>query len=213
MLSALRKLTGTWPARVFFLALAAAFVGWGVSGKINFNGGGGATSIATVAGDPIEATVFESSFREAMQRVSQRYPDASQIPPNVRQSVAQQTVEKLVTQKALDDEARRMGVVAPDSAVQAQITAMPAFQGVDGKFDHDTYVTLLARNNLTPVAFQTDVRMDIVKNQLLRAVQAGAHPSEMLVTPNHRRRQRPRCSASTPTTSSATPRRNTVTSG
>jgi peptidyl-prolyl cis-trans isomerase D len=180
MLSALRKLTGTWPARVFFLALAAAFVGWGVSGKINFSGGS-ATSIATVAGDPIEATAFETSFREAMQRVSQRYPDASQIPPGLRQNVAQQTVEKLVTQKALDDEARRLGVVAPDSAVETQITAMPAFQGVDGKFDHDTYVAILARNNLTPVAFQTDVRMDIVKNQLLRAVQAGARPSDMLV--------------------------------
>ena len=181
MLSTLRKLTDTWPARILFMALAAAFVGWGVSGKINLSGAGDGAGIATVAGQSIPTSTFETAFHQAMQRVSQRFPDPSQIPPGVRANIAQQTVEKLVTQKALDDEARRLGVVAPDSAVQNQITGMQAFQGVDGKFDHDTYVTLLQRNNLTPVEFQSEIRMDIAKNQLLMAVQAGARPSDLLV--------------------------------
>jgi peptidyl-prolyl cis-trans isomerase D len=179
MLSTLRRLADTWPARIFFIALAAAFVGWGVSGKMNLSGTD-PTSIASVDGQPISNAAFEAAFRQDLQRATQRFPDPTQIPPAIRRGVAQQTVEKLVTQKALDIDAHRLGVVAPDAAVQAAITAMPSFQGVDGKFDHNTYVALLSQNNLTPVEFQNQIRADITNHQVLNAVQAGAHPSDML---------------------------------
>jgi peptidyl-prolyl cis-trans isomerase D len=179
MLSTLRRMADTWPARILFIVLAAAFVGWGVSGKMS-GSGADPTSVATVDGQSIANSSFEAAYRQDMQRIAQRFPDPTQIPPAIRRAVGQQTVEKLVTQKALDQSARAMGVVAPDGAVEAAITAMPAFQGVDGKFDHNTYLGLLAQNNLTPIQFQSDMRMDIAKNQVLTAVQAGAHPSDML---------------------------------
>jgi peptidyl-prolyl cis-trans isomerase D len=178
MLSTLRKMADTWPARILFLALAAAFVGWGVSGKINLNDD--PSAVANVEGHAIANTNFEIAFRQDLQKVAQHYADAAQIPPALRQQVAEQSLERLVTQQALDDEARRMGVTAPDPAVEKAIMAMPAFQGIKGTFDHATYVGLLARNNLTPVQFQDDMRKDITKNQILNAVQAGAQPSKLL---------------------------------
>jgi peptidyl-prolyl cis-trans isomerase D len=179
MLSSLRKMADTWPARILFMILAAAFVGWGVSGKMSL-GGVDPTSVANVGGKPISNSAFDSAFRQDMERIGKRFGDASQIPPAVRRSVAQQTLARLVTQQALDNEARRLGVVAPDSAVQKAIKAMPAFQGVDGSFDHATYIGVLAQNNMSPVLFQSYMQMDIAKNQVLAAVQAGARPSDML---------------------------------
>ncbi len=180
MLSNLRKMADTWPARILFMVLAAAFVGWGVSGKMSGGGGVDPASIATVEGHPISNAAFQTAFRQDMERIAQRFPDPSQIPPEVKRSIAQQTLERLVTQQALDDEARRLGVVAPDAAVQKAIKAMPAFAGVDGNFDHNTYVTRLAQNNMSPVTFQGYMRMDIAKNQVISAVQASARPSDML---------------------------------
>jgi peptidyl-prolyl cis-trans isomerase D len=180
MLGFFRKLAGTWPARIFFLALAAAFVGWGVSSKVNLTGAD-ANAVATVGGQSVTTEAFQQAFRQDMQRVSQRYPDPTQIPPNVRQSVASQTLERLITQQALDNEAKRMGLAAPDAAVQDEIRAIPAFQGIDGNFDHATYVQVLAHNNLTPQRFQDEIRMDVTKNQILKTVVAGAAPSDLLV--------------------------------
>jgi peptidyl-prolyl cis-trans isomerase D len=179
MLSSLRKMADTWPARILFMILAAAFVGWGVSGKMSM-GGVDPTSVANVEGKPIATSAFQAAFRQDMEKIGKRFGDPSQVPPAVRRSVAQQTLARLVTQQALDNEARRLGVVAPDAAVQKAITAMPAFQGVDGSFDHATYLGVLAQNNMTPVLFQTYMQMDIAKNQVLAAVQAGAQPSDML---------------------------------
>ncbi len=179
MISFLHNLTQTWPARIFFAALAAAFIGWGVSGKMNL-GGADPTSVATVNGHAITANAFQTALRQDMEQFAKRFPDPSQIPPEARRAIAQQTLQRLIAQQALDDEAQRLGVVAPDAAVQKAITAMPAFQGVDGNFDHNTYVGRLAQNNLTPVAFQRMIAADITKNQVISAVQAGARPSDML---------------------------------
>jgi peptidyl-prolyl cis-trans isomerase D len=179
MLGFFRKLAGTWPARIFFLALAAAFVGWGVSSKVNLTGGD-ANAVATVGGSSVDTQTFQQAFRQDMQRVAQRYPDPTQIPEALRQQVAAQTLERLVTQQALDNEAKTMGLAAPDAAVQTEIRSMQAFQGIDGNFDHTTYLQVLAHNNLTPQRFQDEIRMDVTKNQILKTVVAGAAPSDLL---------------------------------
>ncbi len=179
MISFLRRLAGTWPARIFFAALAAAFVGWGISGKTNL-GGGDPTTVATVDGRPITAGMFDLAFKEDMAQAAQRFSDPTQVPPALRREVAAQTLERLVTEQALDAEATRMGVAAPPAAIQDGITAIPAFQGVDGKFDHDTYLRVLQQHNLTPQRFQDDMRMQVTKDQILKAVTAAAHPSDLL---------------------------------
>jgi peptidyl-prolyl cis-trans isomerase D len=178
MLGTFRKLANTFVARVFFVLLAAAFVGWGVAGRLS--SGGDATAVATIEGHSITAQAFEQRFKDDLQQAAQRYPDPSQIPPQVRQQVAGETLERMITQQALEDEARRMGIVAPAQEITDEIRAMPAFKGISGNFDHAEYVQVLSQHNLTPQGFQSDIAMDVTKNQILHAVTAGAHPSELL---------------------------------
>ena len=178
MLGTLRNFANTFVARVLFFLLAAAFVGWGVAGRLN--GGGDAATVATVNGHSITAQDFEQAFKDNLQQAAERYPDPSQIPAAVRQKVAGETLERLVTQQAIDDEARRMGLVAPEQAIQDEIRSMGAFKGMDGNFDHREYLQVLSQHSLTPQRFQNEISMDVSKNQILNAVTAGAHPSELL---------------------------------
>jgi len=176
MLGFFRTLTTTWPARIFFFALALAFVGWGVSGKISL-GGPDPSSVATVGGVRVSSAMFEQQYHGALQRMAQQYPDPAQLPAGLRREVANQTLTRLVAQQALDNQAQRMGLAAPDAAVQDSITATPEFQGTNGKFDHDHYLAVLRENNLTPAMMQNLTRQDITKNQILQAVVAGGAPS------------------------------------
>jgi peptidyl-prolyl cis-trans isomerase D len=178
MISFLRRLAGTWPARIFFAALAAAFVGWGISGKTNL-GGIDPSHVATVDGRPITTVAFDQAFKEDMAQATQHYPDPTQVPPSLRRQVAAETLQRLVTEQALDAEATRMGVAAPPGAIQDGITAIPAFQGLDGKFDHNTYLRVLQQHNLTPQRFQDEMRIQVTKDQVLKTVVATAHPSDL----------------------------------
>jgi peptidyl-prolyl cis-trans isomerase D len=180
MLSTLRHFAGTWPARIFFIILGVSFASWGIADVVR-NIGHGGNAVAVVDGHDITPAEFQQEFQAGWRRVAERFPDPSQIPPQMRQSVAQQTLDRLVTQQALGDEIRRLSLAVPDSAVRDAVFAMQAFQGPDGKFSRPQFQQLLQSNGFTEARFLELERKDLAQNELLGAVQANAAPSSLLV--------------------------------
>ncbi len=179
MLSAFRKFAGTWPARVFFLILVGSFATWGIADVVR-NLGAGDGAVASVQGHEITPQQFMAEYQASLRHLSERLPDPSQVPAQMRTQVARQTIQKLVTQEALASQVQRMGVVVPDEAVRAAVYAMPDFQGPDGKFSESALAATLASNNMNRAHFLELVRADIAQNQLLQSVAASAGPSQVL---------------------------------
>jgi len=179
MLGSFRKFANTWPARVFFLVLVASFASWGIADVVR-NIGGGSGAVATVQGHDITPTEFMQEYDGTLRRYAQQLPDPSQIPASLRQRIASQTLEKLVTQQALADQAARLGVVVPDSQLRDAVFAMPDFQGPDGKFSRATLLQVLSSNHLTEAHFLDLVRRDIAQNQVLQSVGAASGSSSLL---------------------------------
>jgi peptidyl-prolyl cis-trans isomerase D len=179
MLSTLRHFSGTWPARIFFLILGASFASWGIADVVR-NLGAGSGAIATVDGHDITPAQFQQEFQIGWRRVIERFPDPSQIPPEMRHSVAQQTLDKLVTQQALADEVKLLALTVPDSAVRQSVFSTQGFQGPDGSFSRPIFLQVLQSNGLTEAGYLDLVRQDLAQNELLGAVQASVAPSKLL---------------------------------
>jgi peptidyl-prolyl cis-trans isomerase D len=179
MLSAFRKIAGTWPARIFFVVLAASFASWGIADMVR-NIAGSTNAVATVQGHDVTPEAFRTDYQNTMRRYAERIPDPSQLPPALKMQVAQQTVERLVTQQALANEVQAMGLVVPEDQVAATIFAMTQFQGVDGKFSFPVMLSVLQSNGLTEGRLKEMVRQDIAQNQLLATVAAASTPSDLL---------------------------------
>lgn len=180
MLSFFRTLAGTWPARLFFAALAAAFVGWGVANRGVFANFTGANDLASVDGTPISPQIFATAVKQAEAEMAKRYGDPSKFPPGLRENIVRETLTRLVAEEALNGHARALGVATPDASVASAISDMPAFQGITGKFDRGTYLQLLSTNNMTPDGFQEEVRKETTRNQIMDALTAGATASDQL---------------------------------
>ncbi len=100
--------------------------------------------------------------------------------PQLRRSVALETVQQMVTQTALDAEAQRLRLAVPDDALRRTVFAMPAFRDKDGKFDRALMDNLLRNNGLTEPRFLELMRKQLLHQQMLDAVSAGAAaPGEM----------------------------------
>ncbi len=179
MLASFRRFAGTWPARVFFLVLVGSFATWGIADVVR-NWGAGSGAVATVMGHDITPQQFAAEYQADLRRTTQRLPDPTQVPPQLRSQVARQTLQKLVTQEALAGQERQMGIVVPDAAVRQAVFAMQDFQGPDGKFSRPAFLAALANNNLSEARFLDLIRADIAQNQLLQTVAASAAPSELL---------------------------------
>ena len=171
MLTALRRYLETWPVRIFFGIMVIAFVIWGVGDVVRQVGT--RTYVAKLGGETIEPAQFQETFQRNMGLMERKLPQGQDVTPAMRRQVADQTLDQMVGQIALDQEIARLRLVVPDDALRAAIFAMPQFHGTDGKFDRSRLEALLRANNMAEPQFVALMRQQIASQQLLGAVIAG----------------------------------------
>lgn len=179
MLGLLRRLAGTWPARLMFIVLVGAFGLWGIGGATRA-GLSDPDSVASVGGVKITRADLEGAYQQELARVSRMLPDPSQIPPAMRAGLMRQALDGLVVQQAIVNHAYALGLAAPNDWVRQTVFAIPAFQDPSGHFDHAQLDRLLASRGLTEARFLDLVRDDLVQRQLIEQVRVGAAAPEEL---------------------------------
>lgn len=176
MLAIFRRYLNKWPARVFFMLLAGAFALWGVSGKMDL---GGNRAPVMVGSRSIQLPEVQEAYRRELSQTARMLGNA-ETTPEIRRMVLGQTVERLVTQAALQDAAHGMGVAAPDEAVRQAVFDLPAFRGKDGQFDRATMDNVLRTNGLNEARFLSLIRDDLTQRQVLDTVRVGAAAPETM---------------------------------
>jgi peptidyl-prolyl cis-trans isomerase D len=181
MISAFRRSLDTWVVRGFFLVMVVAFVIWGV-GDV-FRMVGTATWVAKVGGQTIEGPAFQAEYQRELSQATRNLPSGQEVSADLRRSVGDQALQRLITEAALDDELRRLRVVTPDEAVRDATYSLPAFRGSDGKFNRPAFEAALANAGLTEQRFVDMMRNDLAQRQVLLAVAAGAAAPSVEATP------------------------------
>lgn len=177
MLATFRRSLNTWPARLLFMLLVVAFGAWGIGDVIRNIGHSGAP--ASVAGQRIDLPELQEAYQRNLNEVTRNMGNAD-ASPELRRSVAMQTVGQVITQTALKVEAQHLGLMVPDDALRRAVFAMPAFRGKDGKFDRTLMDNLLRNNGMTEQRFLGLMREQLLQQQLLEAVAAGASAPDVM---------------------------------
>jgi peptidyl-prolyl cis-trans isomerase D len=131
------------------------------------------TSIAKVGSERISQQDLDLAFRERLERMSQVMGanfDARMFDtPQARAA----TLDSLLSERALKLEVQRSHLLISDHKLQEVIGSTTAFQQ-GGRFDYETYKTLLASRGMNEHAFETDLRSDLAKQTLIGAVGESA---------------------------------------
>jgi peptidyl-prolyl cis-trans isomerase D len=173
MLSTLRRYTNTWPVRVLFLLLVGSFALWGVADVVRTAFTGSETSVATVNGQSIELPAVQEAYQRQLAQVGRMFGANFSPTPDIRRSVADQALERLITQTVLRAQAQHLGLAVTDDAVRAATFAIPAFHGANGQFDRKTFENVLQNNGLDEGRFLALMRDELLQRQLVGAVRAG----------------------------------------
>ncbi|HET9020169.1 MAG TPA: peptidylprolyl isomerase, partial [Acetobacteraceae bacterium] len=177
MLATFRRSLNTWPSRLLFMLLVAAFAVWGIGDVVRNIGSSGAP--ASVAGQRIDYPELQQAYQRNLAQVT-RQMNNTDPSPEIRRSVAMQSIEQVVTQTALNAQAKRLGLAVPDAALRRAVFDMPAFHNKDGKFDRALMDNLLRNNGMTEQRFLALLRDQLLQQQMLSAIGAGAAvPDEM----------------------------------
>ncbi|BDG73307.1 peptidylprolyl isomerase [Roseomonas fluvialis] len=181
MLTALRRLAGTWVAKILFVLLILSFAVWGIEDVVRNLGRD--TAVARVGGEPIELAEAQANARREMARIARQLGNRFEPDDNIRRAVAAQALEQLISDRALRAEARRLGIGAPTDAVRDSVFAIPGLRGADGTFSRPVLDGFLRQNELTEQQFLQVVAGDLLRQQLAGAVRSGASGPDALSAP------------------------------
>jgi peptidyl-prolyl cis-trans isomerase D len=182
MITAFRRYLETWVVRGFFLIMVFAFISWGVGDVVRMIGAN-PTWVAKVGSQTIEGAQLQDAYQREMAQETRNLPSGQEPSQDMRSSVANEALQRLIAQAALNQELQRLRILTPDQAVRQTVFAMPAFHGPNGQFDQQTFEAVLRNNGLTEARFLDMVRGDLAQQQLLGAISAGAETPDVLLHP------------------------------
>ena len=167
------KLTG-WIALAILGTIGVTFV---FVGGANF-AFTGSNYAAKVDGVEIGIGQFENAYRDQIQE----NPQYAALPEEYRLQLRTNILEQLIQQRVIDNYIDEVGYQISDDQITELVQQQPEFQ-IDGKFDLETYRTVLAQYNYEPASFEQAQRTTLRRGQLERAIRGSS-----LVAPSGYRR-------------------------
>ncbi len=147
-----------------------SFVIWGVGDMLR---GFTSSTVASVGGAKISA----QDYRYEYQRTLQQYQRRLRQPFTNEQARAigldRQVLQRLITEAAIDEETRRLGLNISDEAVRNLITSNPNFQDTSGAFDPQRFMSLLRDNDLNERGYVSELRKSALRQFIVAALSTG----------------------------------------
>ncbi len=151
--------------------MALLVLGLGGFGVTNF--GGAIRTIGAVGDRDISTNDYARALNQELSAFSAQISQPVNLQQGIALGLDKQVLQGLITRAALDDEAARIGISVGDAAVAKELAGMKAFQGVNGKFDPETYRFALKQSNMNEAEFETTLRADVARSLLQGAVAGG----------------------------------------
>ncbi|MDN3610551.1 peptidylprolyl isomerase [Vibrio ostreicida] len=171
MMDRLREGVNSIAVKIILGLIILSFVFTGVGGLV----GDGSNPAAKVGNSEIGRNEFEQAYQNERNRMQSQLGDYFSnllADPTYVASFRKSVLDRMVNDLLLEQHAEALGLRISDAQISKMITELPQFQ-VEGKFDQDVYLATLRRAGYTPDGFAEYLRKDLVRNQLLTAVQAS----------------------------------------
>jgi peptidyl-prolyl cis-trans isomerase D len=170
MIQWMHTLSKSWFATLLMGGLTLSFVVWGIADV--FTGAGG-SAVATVGSSEIGQDEFARVYKNFVRNQGQQM--GAEITPEMAQKMGlgQVALQQVISRTALNNEAKRLGLTAPDAEVAQEVRGMQAFRGPLGTFDKTAFTQAIGNAGYTEAEFLSEVRQDLTRNQMTQAVESN----------------------------------------
>ncbi len=180
MMERLREGVNSIAVKIILGLIILSFVFAGVGSYIV---GGGANVAAKVGNVEIARGEFEQAYQNERNRMQSQLGDyfASLLAdPAYAESFRKSVLDRMINDVLLEQHAESLGLRISDAQIRQMILDMPQFQN-NGAFDQEIYQASLRRAGFSADSFAEYLRRDLVKNQLMMALQGSEFtlPSEV----------------------------------
>ena len=160
------------PSKIFlWILMGMLFVGLAGFGATNLSGT--VRTIGSVGDKDISVDRYARALQQEIRAVEAQTRQPLPFLRAQEMGLDQQVLATLVTARALDHEAARMGLSVGDEEVARQLRDIDAFSGASGEFNRESYRFALQNIGMTEAEFEADLRDESARAILQGAVLAG----------------------------------------
>lgn len=154
-----------------WVLLSLLILGLGGFGVTNLSGN--VQSIGQVGDQEIAIDSYARELQQEIRAIEAQTRQPLPLTEARDMGIDRAVLARLVTTAALDHETASLGISVGDETVAEQIRDIPAFQGLSGSFDRDTYKFALDRAGLTEARFEEQLRRETARSALQGALLQG----------------------------------------
>lgn len=179
MLAGIRTFSKSIFAKVIFGVIALSFVIWGLNASmLNL---GTSREVAEIGSQKITPVELERAFQRSVQNMRNVFGPNFNQQQAVQMGLLNNTVQSLVSQKVLREDAKDMGIGISDDKVRDTIFASDNFKDpTTGQFSRDRFLQALYTAGYTEQEFIEGVRGDLMSQQVVGSLTGTAAVPEML---------------------------------
>ncbi len=159
--------------------IIVSFVIWGVGDMLR---GFTSSTVASVGGAKVSAQEYRAAYDRAIQQYQRRFKrpftneEARQI--GLDRSILQQ----LVSEAAVDDETRKLGLNISDAALRQIIATNPNFRDKAGAFDPSRFEQALRDMDMNERGFVSELRNQVLRQFIVAGLATGVAAPKAEVT-------------------------------
>ncbi|HWW46781.1 MAG TPA: SurA N-terminal domain-containing protein [Xanthobacteraceae bacterium] len=159
------------------VVLIVSFAVWGIADIFK---GFGQSKLATIGSTEISIEQFRQIYTDRLQQIG-RQIGRPLTPEQARAfGVDRQVLQQVVSETALDENARRLGLTKSNAAIAQEIHQDPTFRGPGGTFDPVRFAQIIRQAGYTEPRFVSEQRKLAMRRQITGTIAEGVAPSTTL---------------------------------
>lgn len=169
MLAGIRTFSKSIFAKIIFGVIALSFVIWGLNASmLNL---GTSREVAEIGSQRITPVELDRAFQRSVQNMQNMFGPNFNQQQAIQMGLLNNTVQSLVSQKILREDAKNIGIGISDEAVRDQIFSSDSFKDpATGQFSRDRFLQALYQAGYTENEFINGVRGDMMSQQVVSSL-------------------------------------------
>lgn len=171
MLDGIRAASQSFLGRVFLaLVMGVIVFSFAIFGIGDIFKGFGAGKIAEVGSSEVTSEAYRFAYQSELQRLQRRAQRAVTNDEARALGLDRQVLGRLISEAAIDQKARALGLAMSDAEVARAISGDPAFKNASGQFDPMRFQEILRDNGFNERSFVQQQRAVYLRQEIAEAV-------------------------------------------
>ena len=159
--------------------IIVSFVIWGVGDMLR---GFTSSSVASVGGTKVTAQEYRAAYDRAVQQYQRRFKRPFTNEDARRIGLDRSILQQLVSEAAVDDETRKVGLNISDAALRQIIATNPNFRDKAGAFDPALFEEALRNMDMNERGFVSELRNQVLRQFIVAGLATGVTAPKAEVT-------------------------------